>query len=60
MADKVIAVSRIKHNGSIVEPGSEVQGLEGETMDRLVQAGTVEIKKAAKAPVIKKTAIKKD
>ena len=60
MADKVIAVSRIKHNGNVVEPGAEVQGLDGETLDSLVQAGAVEIKKTAKAPAIKKTATKKD
>ena len=60
MADKVIAVSRIKHDGDVVEPGAEVQGLSKEALDSLVQVGAVEIQKAAKAPVAKKTAIKKD
>ncbi len=60
MADKVIAVSRIRHDGNVVEPGAEVQGLSKEALDSLVQAGAVEIQKAAKAPVVKKSTNKKD
>lgn len=60
MADKVIAVSRIKHNGDVVEPGEEVRGIDGDALDLLVQAGAVEVQKAAKAPAAKKTSSKKD
>lgn len=43
MADKAIAVHRIKHDGTVFEPGEVVQGVKKDVLNHLVDAGAVKI-----------------
>jgi hypothetical protein len=51
MADKAIAVHRIKHDGVVFEPGEVVQGVSKDSLNHLVDAGAVTIEKSKPAPV---------
>ena len=51
MADKAIAVHRIKHDGVVFEPGEGVQGVSKDSLNHLVDAGAVTIEKSEPAPV---------
>ena len=50
MADKAIAVHRIKHDGVVFEPGEVVQGVKKDALNHLVDAGAVTIEKSEPAP----------
>ena len=56
MADKAIAVHRIKHDGVVFEPGSVVQGIKKGTLDHLVSSGAVTIEKSKPSPAKKERA----
>ena len=50
MADKAIAVHRIKHDGVVFEPGEVVQGVSKDSLNHLVDAGAVTIEKSKASP----------
>ena len=56
MADKAIAVHRIKHDGVVFEPGTVVQGVKKDVLNHLVSAGAVTIEKSEPAPAKKERA----
>jgi hypothetical protein len=56
MADKAIAVHRIKHDGTVFEPGEVVQGVKKDVLNHLVDAGAVEIIKTETSAAKKKRA----